>query len=182
MSNDYALLDSKSKNIIFRVLEHLNSIIESMGKSINDYHLVNYDITLYIENDIFKEINEELQILVDEKDIVATKSLKFEQKYAYDMILEKVFNEELATFFIDGPDGNGKTYLYRATLATTSSVVVASILPSRRTTRSRFKMPLNIEDSTVCNVSKQSRLAKLLQTTKIIIWDEAPMLKRQPNV
>ena len=54
-----------------------------------------------------------------------------------------------------------------------------SILPSGRTEHSRFKIPLNIEDLTICNISKQSTLAKLLQIAKIIIWDEAPMSKRQ---
>lgn len=98
MSDDYALLDSKSKNIRFKVLEHINSILKSMSKSINDYHLVNYDITSYIKNDIFKEINEELQILVIEKDIIATKSLNFEQKYAYPKIIS-ISNLNLYFYF-----------------------------------------------------------------------------------
>lgn len=72
--------------MIFKVIEHINSILDSIGKTINDYHLVNYGITSNIEENVFKEINEELQILVDEKDIIATKLLNFKQKYAYDMI------------------------------------------------------------------------------------------------
>ena len=64
-------------------------------------------------------------------------------------------------------------------LATTSSSVATSILLSGQTTHSRFKILLNIEDLTTCNISKQSALAKLLQMEKIIIWDEAPISKRQ---
>lgn len=105
-------------------------------------------------------------MLVDEKDIVATKLLNFKQKCAYDMILKKVFNKEPTTFLIDGPNGSRKTYLYRAILATirsnnltafstTSSRVVALILLSGRTTHTRSKILLNIEDSNVCNVSKR---------------------------
>lgn len=60
-------------------------------------------------------------MLVDEKDIVATKLLNFKQKCAYDMILKKVFNKEPTTFLIDGPNGSRKTYLYRAILATIRS-------------------------------------------------------------
>ena len=35
---DYALLDSKSKHIRFKVLEHINSILESIGKTTHDYY------------------------------------------------------------------------------------------------------------------------------------------------
>ena len=160
-----------------------------MGKPINDYPLVNCDITSNIEKNIFKEINEELYIVVDEKDIIAKWSHNFEQKYAYAMILKKVFNEEPVAFFIDGLRGSGKTYLYRAIIIkiksnnliapATSSRVVVSILFGRWTTHLRFKIPLNIEDSNVCNVSKQLGLDELFQTAKIIIWDEAPMSKWQ---
>ena len=65
------------------------------------------------------------------------------------------------------------------TLATASSGVAASILPGGRTTHSRFKIPLDVENSITCCVSKQSGLAKLLQASKLIIWDEAPMSRRQ---
>ena len=105
------------------------------------------------------------------------------------MILKKVFNEEPVAFFIDGPSGSGKTYLDWAIITkiksnnliapATSSRVVVSILFGRWTTHLRFKIPLNIEDSNVCNGSKQLVLAKLFQTAKIIIWDEAPMSKWQ---
>ena len=64
-------------------------------------------------------------------------------------------------------------------LATTSSGVATSILPGGRTAHSRFKIPLEVENSITCCVSKQSGLAKLLQASKLIIWDEAPMSRRQ---
>ena len=90
MSNDYLLLYSKSADIKSKVLKHINCILELMGKSIDDYHLVDYNINLNSEENTFKEINEELQIIVDEKNIATTKSLNPEQKYAYNIILEKV--------------------------------------------------------------------------------------------
>ncbi|KAL5568507.1 hypothetical protein UlMin_025082 [Ulmus minor] len=64
-------------------------------------------------------------------------------------------------------------------LATASSGVAAAIMPRGRTAHSRFKLPLDIEEKATCSVSKQSGLAKLLQTTKLIIWNEAPMINKR---
>ncbi|KAL5575724.1 hypothetical protein UlMin_017423 [Ulmus minor] len=137
-----------------------------------------------------KEINEELAITVSQEDLSCISSLNRQQKYAYNLILNKVLNNEAGAFFIDGPEGTGKTYLYHAllatvrskkliALATASSGVAAALMPGDRTTHSRFKLPLDIEEKATCSVSKQSGLAKLLQTTKLIIWDEAPMINKR---
>ena len=92
--------------------------------------------------------------------------------------------------FIDGPGGTRKTYLYYALLAAirskqlvalaiASSGVVAGLLLGGRIAHSRFKFPLEINDNLICSISKQSTLANLFQITKLIIWDEAPMVNRQ---
>jgi hypothetical protein len=93
-------------------------------------------------------------------------------------------------FFVDGPGGTGKTFLYRALLATvrgkgdiavaTATLgVAASIMPGGRTAHSRFKIPLNIEEGSYCSFTKQNGTAKLLQMASLIIWDESSMTKRQ---
>jgi hypothetical protein len=91
---------------------------------------------------------------------------------------------------MDGPGGTGKTYLYKALLATirsqnkiavatATSGVAASIMPGGRTAHSRFKVSLNLDNGSFCSFTKQSGTAKLLQIASIIIWDEATMIKRQ---
>ena len=66
---------------------------------------------------------------------------------------------------MDGPSGTGKTYLYRALLATISSQnkiavatatssVAASIMPSGRTAHSRFKIPLTLDDGAFYTFTK----------------------------
>ncbi|XP_042505539.1 ATP-dependent DNA helicase PIF1-like [Macadamia integrifolia] len=52
-------------------------------------------------------------------------------------------------------------------------------MPGGRTAHSRFKIPININDSSVYSFSKQSATAELIRKVKLIIWDEAPMAKRQ---
>ncbi|KAL5542376.1 hypothetical protein UlMin_010086 [Ulmus minor] len=190
MSEDYAQLNISHFHVTNKALQHLASMLESMGKNINQYHLVNYDINLSEEETFMKEINEELAITVSQEDLSCISTLNTEQKYAYDLILNKLLNNEAGAFFIDGPGGTGKTYLYRVllvtfrskkliALATASSGVAAAIMPGGRTAHSRFKLPLDIEEKATCSVSKQSGLAKLLQTTKLIIWDEAPMINKR---
>nr|GEV52828.1 ATP-dependent DNA helicase pfh1-like [Tanacetum cinerariifolium] len=63
-------------------------------------------------------------------------------------------------------------------LATATSGIAASILPGGRTAHSRFKIPLDLAVGSVCRVRKQSSLATLIKDCKLIIWDEAPMAKR----
>ncbi|KAF7812712.1 uncharacterized protein G2W53_033688 [Senna tora] len=100
-----------------------------------------------------------------------------------------VNNGRNSTFFVDGPEGTGKTFLYRAllssvkkkgmiALATTSSGIAGTILPGGRTAHSRFKISLLVDASTTCSISKNSDLAELIRRSTIIIWDEAPMTHR----
>nr|GEX51395.1 hypothetical protein [Tanacetum cinerariifolium] len=83
-----------------------------------------------------------------------------------------------------------KTFLYKALLATVRSrgLIALAIASSKaatnnmiggRTARSRFKIPINLTTNSICNIKKQSGLAKLLSQAKLIIWDEASMAKRQ---
>ncbi|KAJ9557182.1 hypothetical protein OSB04_011796 [Centaurea solstitialis] len=92
-------------------------------------------------------------------------------------------------FFIDGPGGTGKTFLYRAllakirsrgeiALATATTGIATSLLPGGRTAHSRFKIPLDLAEASNCRISKRSSLATLIKNSKLIIWDEAPTMKR----
>ena len=43
---------------------------------------------------------------------------------------------------------------------------------------SRFKIPLDSSENNSCRISRQSALAKLLCESKLIIWDEVAMAKK----
>ena len=64
-------------------------------------------------------------------------------------------------------------------MATTTSRVAASIMPSGTMAHLHFKIPLTLEEGGCCSFTKQSGTAKLLQQAALIIWDEASMTKRQ---
>ena len=56
--------------------------------------------------------------------------------------------------------------------------MVAPILSGGRTSYSRFKIPVDIDDNFTCNISKQISLAILIRDSKLIVWDEVSMAKK----
>ena len=59
-----------------------------------------------------------------------------------------------------------------------SSRVDSLLLPGGRTTHSRFKIPIVIDESSVCNIKRETFLADLIAHSSLIIWDEALMTHR----
>ncbi|XP_024156323.1 uncharacterized protein LOC112164346 [Rosa chinensis] len=51
-------------------------------------------------------------------------------------------------------------------------------MPGGRMAHSRFKIPLNLDASSTCCISKQSNLAELIRRSSAIICEEAPMMHR----
>jgi DNA replication protein DnaC len=90
-----------------------------MQKDIKMYPLPDIDDTYDASCDIPREIFEEASIEANEDDVALSDTLNEEYRAAYDEIMSSVRGWGL--FFVDGPSGTGKTYLYRALLATIRS-------------------------------------------------------------
>jgi len=117
-------------------------------------------------------------------------SLNDEQLHAFKTITSAV-NENRPTFyFVSGYGGTGKTYLWntivtylrgnqKIVLTVASSGVASLLLPGGRTTHSRFKIPCDLDDDTVCDIKLGTMLAELIQQTSLIIWDEVLMTHRR---
>ncbi|KAG6705369.1 hypothetical protein I3842_07G176100 [Carya illinoinensis] len=189
MSTDFLKGNVLSTVVRKMVLQDIAFTLESMGKDINMYRFVPADIFYGQDEFTNREIDDKRVVTIPTEDLLASQVLNSEQKNAYDLILHTLVSNEAGAFFVDGPAGTGKTFLYRAllaeirsknmiALATASSGVAASILPGGQTAHSRFKIPLNADKSSTCNVSKQENLAKLLRLAKLIIWDEALMFTK----
>src|SRR5438045_1073915 len=63
-------------------------------------------------------------------------------------------------------------------LTVASSGIAAILLDGGRTSHSRFRIPIDITSESICSISAQSDIAKLIRMTKLIIWDEAPAQHR----
>ena len=190
MSDDYRRSHTSPNEVEQMVLLDIRGMLQSMGKDIVDFALPSIDDAFDPTGGEAREVIEESTVEFDVNDTKLASSLNLEQRVAYDEILAAVERGDGGVFFVDGPGGTGKTFLYRALLAkvrsegniaiaTATSGVAASIMPGGRTAHSRFKIPLSCDDGASCSFTKQSGTAKLLRMTSLILWDEATMTKRQ---
>lgn len=60
-------------------------------------------------------------------------------------------------------------------MAVASSGIASLLLPGGRTAHSRFKIPIDIDEYSCCNISQNTNLADLIRKADLVIWDEAPM-------
>ncbi|KAI0281749.1 PIF1-like helicase-domain-containing protein [Russula brevipes] len=113
--------------------------------------------------------------------------LNVDQSFAYDQILSSFHHRQSSLFFIDGPGGTGKTFLYNTlchqiradggiAICVASSGIASLLLPGGRTAHSTFAIPVqNLCEDTCCQIDKRSTQADFLRIVDLIIWDEAVM-------
>ncbi|XP_076892901.1 uncharacterized protein LOC143544768 [Bidens hawaiensis] len=100
-----------------------------------------------------------------------------------------LIQEELnkgGVFFVYGYGGTSKTYLWKTlstairskgeiVLTVASSGIASLLLTGGRTAHSRFHIPINLNEDSTCYMDPGTDEAQLLEKTKLIILDEAPM-------
>ncbi|KZT31451.1 hypothetical protein SISSUDRAFT_995110, partial [Sistotremastrum suecicum HHB10207 ss-3] len=103
-----------------------------------------------------------------------------DQRAAYDQIMGAYRSGESRLFFLEGPAGTGKTFVYQTVAASVraeqkivlcvaSSGIAALLLPGGRTAHSTLKIPIDIHAESTCNIPKSGEIASLLRQTKILI-------------
>ncbi|XP_042968040.1 uncharacterized protein LOC122301037 [Carya illinoinensis] len=139
ISADFQLVGCSSSNVRTETLHFISKILESMGKDINSFHFIDQNIDFDEDEFLSREIDDELAVPIPKEDLHTSTLFNSKQQNAYNSILQKVLSNQAVAFFIDGPGGTGKTFLYKALLATirtkqlialaaASSSVAASIL------------------------------------------------------
>ena len=111
-----------------------------------------------------------------------------DQRAAYKAILDLVNRKTGGIVFLDAPGGTGKTFVInlilakirqqsKIAIAVASSGIAAILLDGGRTAHSALKLPLNLShcENPLCNISKGTGQAKVLQECEIIVWDECTM-------
>src|SRR5688500_16995933 len=119
-------------------------------------------------------------------------SLNEKQRIAFDTIMAAVDDDSMPIrcFFLDGPGGSGKTYLYntiisklrgrgKKVLAVASTGIAANLLPGGRTYHSQFKTPLGLDETSVSFMTPASKDATAIKEPDVIIWDEATMTRKE---
>ena len=141
----------------------------------------------FISNEVLRQFSYNVDDL--KAHIVANEPLLIaDQREAYNKVMSMIRKGHGCIYFLDAPGGTGKTFVINLLLATVrhekkiavavaSSGIASTLLEGGRTAHSAFKLPLNLnhEEFPVCNISKGSGQAKVLQECSLIVWDECTM-------
>ena len=112
-----------------------------------------------------------------------------EQRKIYEEIMDAVIGKKGGVFFVYGFGGTGKTFLWRLlsaairsrgeiVLNVASSGIASLLLQGGRTAHSRFGIPINPDEFSLCNLPPGTDAANLVKEASLIIWDEAPMMSK----
>ncbi|GAA0139220.1 hypothetical protein LIER_35049 [Lithospermum erythrorhizon] len=193
MAEDFVRIKNQmhlsENDVLQKVLQGINDTLESLGRDINEFKLVSFQ---YVPNEyekLTRDIASEKNIPVSDEHLRGIHKLNSQQKIAFDTIYSAAMSDSGGVFFVDGPGGTGKSFLYTILLAhirskgyialiVASSGIASSNFLGGRTSHSRFKIPIDIEPSIQCQISFQRSEADIIRSSKIIIWDEAPMTNK----
>jgi PIF1-like helicase len=168
----------------------INQILLSSGKSLEKDWPYMPQITQNWEANLANHLIAEQRRYdaVEQAELSADNQETFnnDQRATFDKIMHAVNNKTGQTFFLHGPGGTGKTFVYNTlcyqirsqgmiVLCVASSGIAALLLKGGSTSHSCFHIPIIINESSTCSISRGSQCAELLQATHLIIWDEALM-------
>ena len=185
---NYVLPDSVARDYL---LDELSTLFSQSGRNIADFNLppkTHAEYPVQHNRLVEEELSYPADPLIDMNN--PTASLNEDQTNAFHTIVNRVQQNQPGFFFVSGYGGTGKTYLWnrivgylrahnKIVLAVASSGVAALLLPGGRTAHSRFKIPCEVEDDMICDVSRGTMLSELIELTSLVIWDEALMANRK---
>ncbi|KAG5630805.1 hypothetical protein H5410_002522 [Solanum commersonii] len=162
-----------SKVVDYRIsasLSHLFAMLliycSPIDRDINEFKLILEIIKASALAKEAKDVYFERNNIVSEDDLLLQNKLSIAKRRAYNVILDRIFSNKYGAFFIDGPRKIGKSFLYRALLATiryggfiasttASSGVAGSLLPGGRIAHSILNFQsISMESSVITSVNK----------------------------
>ena len=174
------------------LIEELEDIFSKNGVNITNFNLPqkSKQHILDLENKLIQEEMDYDTNYLEEEANKLYLQLNMEQRQAYHRLIYSVLNNEPSFFFVSGHGGTGKTFLWntivsylraqkRIVLTVATSGVASLLLPNGRTAHSRFRIPIDIDELSLFNIKRGTKLAQLLKETSLIIWDEALMTNKQ---
>lgn len=125
------------------------------------------------------------------------KSLELEGKFnvdqltVYNRIVDSISGDSeqrQRCFFIDGPGGTGKTFLYsgiynrlmamdKKTACVAWTGIASILLPCGTTSHRYFNLPIELTEDGICFTKPRDK--RRLQEVDVVIWDEASMIPRK---
>ncbi|KAJ8972644.1 hypothetical protein NQ317_003239 [Molorchus minor] len=168
---------------IQRALTHIQGILLVNGTRLADIGLPEPNAVVHdVPIDVQQERNE---------GVALRNQLNAEQLPLFELILNAVQNnnEPNRLFFINAAAGAGKSFIFQTlitvlrgenitTVALAPTGIAASLMKGGRTIHSRFRLPLDINETTVTGVTPRSESGRLIRDAKLIIIDEISMVTK----
>lgn len=193
MSEDFSRHFSKDESYCKAIIA-IQFILQQEGKSLSEFPQLKS--LMQIINDNLTEINNDNISTEEHLNIAQLRmdQLNEKQKEIADRVLTAIFENNDAEitnncFFIDGPGGSGKTFLYETLwhfikgnnknvcmMAFTG--IAATLLPQGKTVHKIFQLPVPLLADSSANIKLESQEADYLKNIDVFIWDEAPMAPR----
>ncbi|GKC13529.1 DNA helicase [Tanacetum coccineum] len=162
--------------------------VSSISLNLPDLHIEDSDLEDYMLL-LMEEKSYDRRLLAIERDKLLP-MLNEKQREIFGLIVNACLKNEHQLVFVYGHGGTGKIFLWKTilytlrcerkiVLAVASSGIAFLLLPTGRTAHSRFKIPLDLTDTRVCSIKKNTQVADLLKETCLIVWDESPMNDRR---
>ena len=168
------------------LLRYLDRAFMDVGKSNEEFGIPVPD-DAYIEEEII--FNPELDEGAAEYFETNFPLLNAGQRNAFEVIRQRIDENEGGFFSLDAPGGTGKTLLNNVILsyvrkdnhvaiATAASGIAGTLLKMGTTSHSRFAFPIPIFEDSVCSIRLNSERAAVIKAAKVMILDEITMLHR----
>ncbi|KAL5130781.1 hypothetical protein HKD37_12G033780 [Glycine soja] len=183
------------KETIHLCLTEIENMLQANRRSLRDFPSMPYPIgyarNQHHNNLIHNEMAYDKEMLAEQYN-TAYQLLTDEQKTIVDTIMSVVNTQSAAVYFLYGYGGTGKTFVW-TTLSSgirsnggivctvASSGIASLLLPGGQTAHSKFAIPVPATENSTCNIHQGSELAELLKVTKLIVWDEAPIINMSPS-
>ena len=181
MSEDY--LRSQPTHIAYQLaLQDISATLRLHGHNLSSFGLPEIDL-----NSLPQPMETSVNESIDEAQVLEMVGRANEgQRVIIDHILELMLKNDTTTvnaYFIDGPGGTGKTFVYQCLISLCKlhvfevisvawTGIAAMLLPKGRTVTSRFKLPLNLHEHSISGLKINSKEATSIKNATIIIWDE----------
>ena len=180
LCEDYAR-DNPLEEATSYCLEDIQNFLRIHGMSLADFNLPNttHHRRVFVQRyDAVVESNKGTEMYG---------MLNGDQKVVVDRVIDSCSgNIREKLFFMDGPGGSGKTFVYitimhmlrgmgKTVFPVALTGLAANLLEGGRTAHSRFKLPVPLNETSTSLIKAGDKNALALRGCDLFIWDEAPM-------
>ena len=170
------------------LLSELKQMLEASSSSLKHVGLPEPEKIKRLSRALAHEYKWDLEAMRKEQ-ADTTKCLTNEQRFIFESVIQSFESSDGQLFFIDAPGGSGKSFTANCimnhvrisnslVLACASSGIAATVLKGGSTAHNKFQLPIDLNEDTVCDIRPGTDRYKLIVDTKMVVWDEAPMMHR----